>query len=373
MKIALIVPGGVDRSGEVRVIPALLALIRRLGAEHELHVFATHQEPVAGSWPLEGASIHNIGLPRTPWRALRCIWEEHRKAPFQVIHAIWAGGSGALAVGFGRLFHVPSVVHVAGGELIAVDDIRYGGCISLRGRLLQRAVLFHATKVTAASESICALVERYGVQAHRVPLGVDLQQWPPRPPVRQRPGEQSRLVHVANLNRVKDQATLLRALRVLADRGCNFRLDIVGEDTLGGEVQALATELGVARHIRFHGFLTQRHLRPIVESAHVAIISSRHEAGPLVVLEAAVVGVPTVGTAVGHLAEWSPRAALAVPCRDPGALADALESVIDDEDLRMKLAQEAHRRATTEDASYTARVFGDLYRQLNNDRSAHRE
>ena len=49
MKVALIVPGGVDRSGEVRVIPALLALIRRLAADHELHVFATHQEPTPGS------------------------------------------------------------------------------------------------------------------------------------------------------------------------------------------------------------------------------------------------------------------------------------------------------------------------------------
>ena len=48
VKIALIVPGGVDRSGEVRVIPALLALIRRLAVTHELHVFATHQEPQAG-------------------------------------------------------------------------------------------------------------------------------------------------------------------------------------------------------------------------------------------------------------------------------------------------------------------------------------
>ncbi len=69
--MGLIVPGGVDRSGEVRVIPALLALVRRLAAKHELHVFATHQEPMPGSWSLEGARVHNLGLPRTAWRALR--------------------------------------------------------------------------------------------------------------------------------------------------------------------------------------------------------------------------------------------------------------------------------------------------------------
>jgi glycosyltransferase involved in cell wall biosynthesis len=210
-----------------------------------------------------------------------------------------------------------------------------------------------------------ALIARHGVHAQRVPLGVDLERWPLRPPVRRPPNERLRLVHVASLNRVKDQGTLLRALRVLADRGRQFRLDVVGEDTLGGETQEFAEELGVARHVQFHGFLSQRELRPVVEHAHVAVISSRHEAGPLAVLEAAAAGVPTVGTAVGHIAEWNPRAALAVPCRDAGALADALEAVFLDEDLRMRLATEAHRRAQLEDAEHTARAFEDMYRRLS--------
>jgi len=361
VKIALIVPGGVDRSGEVRVIPALLALIRRLAVSHELHVFATHQEPHPGSWSLEGAHIHNLGQPRTAWRALNAIWTEHRRAPFQIVHAIWAGACGALAVGAGTLLRVPSLVHVAGGELVAFTDIAYGGCVSRRGRSLQHLVLRGATAVTAASVSICNLVARHGVQAQRVPLGVDLQRWPAQSPVRRRGGEQARLVHVASLNRVKDQGTLLRALRLLADRSCDFRLDVIGEDTLGGEIQMLAAELGIEQHVDFHGFLTQQELRPIVERAHLAVISSRHEAGPLVVLEAAAVGVPTVGTAVGHVAEWSPQAARAVPCRDPAALADALEAVLQDEDLRMGLADEAFRRAKLEDADHTASLYEQMY------------
>jgi glycosyltransferase involved in cell wall biosynthesis len=364
MKIAVIVPGGVDRSGEVRVVPALLALIRRLSAEHELHVFATHQEPTPSSWPLEGAQIHNLGLPRTAWRALKTIRAEHRKGPFQVLHSIWAGSVGAVAVGAGILLGVPSLVHVTGGELIAFADIGYGGCLSWRGRLLQRAVLRSATWVTGSSAPTCALIAEHGVQAQRVPLGVDLERWPPRRPVRRNAHEPLRLVHVASLNRVKDQGTMLRALRVLADRGCDFRLDVVGEDTLNGETQALAVELGIASRSRFHGFLTQRELRPIVERAHVALVSSRHEAGPFAMLEAAAVGVPTVGTAVGHVSEWSPDAALAVPCRDAVAFADALESVFQDDELRIRLADEALRRVELENADHTARGFNEIYRRV---------
>jgi glycosyltransferase involved in cell wall biosynthesis len=364
MKIALIVPGGVDVSGEVRVIPGLLALIRRLARDHELHVYATQQEPVAGSWPLEGALVHNAGRPRAAWRAAKAVWREHRKAPFQILHSIWAGSCGSVAVGAGALLRVPSIVHVAGGELVGLTDIGYGGCATLHGRLLQRAVLRYATQVTVASAPMCALVAEHGVQAQRVPLGVDLQRWPSRGPVRRGYKERARLVHVASLNRVKDQATLLRAMRLLAERGRDFHLDVIGEDTLDGEVQAMAGELGLTPRVRFHGFLTQSKLRPIVEKAHVALISSRHEAGPVVVLEAAAVGVPTVGTAVGHIAEWSPHAALAVPCRDAAALAAGLESLLANEELRIRLAVEAQRRAQLEDAAHTARAFVALYRGL---------
>ncbi|MGI9234253.1 MAG: glycosyltransferase family 4 protein [Woeseiaceae bacterium] len=363
MKIALIVPGGVDPAG-VRVIPVLLTLIRRLARDHDVHVFATHQEPTPGGWLLEGAQIHNLGLPRTAWRAIKALSTEHRKAPFQVIHSIWAGSSGALATCAGKLLRVPSVVHVAGGELVAFADINYGGCLTWRRRLLQSSVLKFATRVTAPSEAICDLVAKRGVQAQRLPLGVDLERWPPRHPVGRHRDEQPQLVHVASLNRVKDQPTLLRALRLLADRDYDFQVNIVGEDTLNGDIQAMSRDVGLGHRVQFHGYLTHDRLRPVIEAAHVALISSRHEAGPLALLEAAVAGVPTVGTAVGHIAEWSPNAAIAVPCEDPAALADAIQLVLDDEDLRMRLANEALRRASQMDADQTALAYNHLYQQL---------
>ena len=364
MKIAVVVAGGVDRSGERRVIPALLAVLRRLSMLHELHVFATHQEDEPSSWTLEGARVHNVGLPRTLRRAVSAIVREHRRRPFDVIHSFWAGRHGALAVGVGALLRLPSVVHVAGGELVALEDIRYGGCRTWRGRARERAVLRGATVVTCASQPIVDSIAQRRVRAQRLPLGVDLARWPIRAPVRRRADETARLVHVASLNDVKDQPTLLHALRRLADAGRRFELDVVGEDTLGGRIQALADELGLARAIRFHGFLTQRELRPVVEAAHVAVISSRHEAGPLVYLEAAVAGVPTVGTAVGHLAEWSPDAALAVPCREPAALAAAITTLLDDEDLRLSIAAAAQRNAALEDADHSARGFDAIYRRV---------
>jgi len=364
MHIALVVPGGVDRSGEYRVIPALLALLTRLSRSHEVEVFALAQEAEPGDWRLAGAQIHNVGRQRTRLRALRAVLARHRARPFDVVQAIWSGSCGLVAVGTAALLRIPSLVHVAGGELVALPDIGYGGMLSARGRIRERLTLRAASAVTAASAPLISALEALGVSAQRVPLGVDLNAWPPRAPQRRDVRHAAKLIHVASLNRVKDQATLLRALAALMGAGVDFHLDIVGEDTLAGEIQGLNRELALGARVSFHGFLPQRELRPLIEAADLMVVSSRHEAGPLVALEAAAVGVPTVGTAVGHIAEWAPQAAVAVPVGDPVALARAIATVLADEELRLRIAHEAWQRATLEDADHTARTFQAIYTKL---------
>ncbi len=365
MKVALVVPGGVDRSGERRVIPALLALIERLSAHHELHVFALRQGAAAEEWNLLGARIHNIGDGWTRVRAVRAIVAEHRASPFQLVQSIFSGACGLVAVAAARLLGIPSLVHSAGGEPVRLPEIRFGGRVTWHGRMQEAVVLAGATAVTAASVPQLELLAARGVNSRRIPLGVDRSRaWPDREPVARHPDQPARLIHVASLNRVKDQPTLLRALGLLECQGIVIHTDIVGEDTLNGEIQRLSASLGLATRVRFHGFLTQNQLRPLMSLAHVLVISSRHEAGPVAVLEAATVGVPTVGTAVGHIAEWAPEAALAVRIGDFRALAAALREVLTDEALRLRLARAARSRALREDADYTASCFERLYSEL---------
>ena len=97
MKVAIIVPGGVDRSGTHRVIPVLLWLIERLAREHDLHVFALYQETYASRYDLLGATVHIIDRRSVKLNACKAILAEHRRRSFDVLHAFWATPGGALA------------------------------------------------------------------------------------------------------------------------------------------------------------------------------------------------------------------------------------------------------------------------------------
>ena len=361
MRLALIVPGGVDRSGEVRVIPAFIALIERLARRHDVEVFALRQEQRPGTWSLGGATVHDAGSTRALWRTLGPLYAAHRRAPFDVVQSLFSGTPGLVACLAAARLRIPFTIHVAGGELQALRQIGYGGRRRWLGRWRESFVLKRAAAVSAASEPMIRSLRALGIGAQRIPLGVDLARWPPREPLPRPPGGPVRLVHTASINLVKDQTTLLRALALLARAGHGFHLDIAGEDTLAGRIQALCTDLALGERVRFHGFQKQAQLHALVARAHVCVMSSLHEAGPLAVLEAAVLGVPTVGTRVGHIDEWAPDAALAVPVNDPPALAAALASLMSDEPRRLRLAQAAQARALAEDADFTARAFENLY------------
>ncbi len=365
MKVALLVPGGVDRGGTHRVIPCLLWLIERIAAAgHDLHVFAFAQEPEPGSWDLLGARVHNAGRrPRRP-RVLAQLLAEHRRAPFHVLHAVWAAPAGTVAALAGRVLGVPVLLHLTGGDLADLPGIGFGARARRRGRAWVRLAVAGASHVTVPSAFVLEQARALEIRAERLPYGVALDRWPPRFPRRRAPGEPARLLHVGSLNRVKDQGTLLRAAAALVAAGVRFRLDVVGEDTLGGSVQRLAAELGLGEAVRFHGFLPHTALRGWVERADLLVVSSRHEADPIVLLEAAVAGVPAVGTAVGHLADWAPEAAAAVPVGDAAALAREIAALLADEDRRLAMAARAQARAVAEDADFTARRIQRLYAGL---------
>ncbi|HEX7978878.1 MAG TPA: glycosyltransferase family 4 protein [Gemmatimonadaceae bacterium] len=364
MKVAIVTPGGVDESGTERVIPAFLWLIERLARRHDVHVFALAQEPRPRDWTLLGATVHNVGtVGARRLRFHRMFAREHRVAPFDVVHALF-GGAALHALSAAAWFRLPLLTHLTGGELVSLPEIGYGARLSRRGRIATRLVVSGSTRITVGTPHMRRLAESLDIDAGLVPLGVALDRWPPCAPRVRNATRPARLLHVADLRPVKDQPMLLTAAALLRARGLQFELHIAGFDTTDGATRRSAAAYAVEDVVHWHGLLGRAPLRQLMQESDLLVHTSRHEAGPMAVLEAALAGVPTVGTDVGHVNEWAPDAAVAVPVGDARALADAVALLLTDEPRRIAIAREAQRRAIAIDADHTATSFERLYEEM---------
>jgi glycosyltransferase involved in cell wall biosynthesis len=369
MKVGLVVPGGVDRSGRERVVPMLLWLIERLARTHEIHVFVLDYYPQPCTYPLFGATIHDLGrVPGPP--GLRRVRIARRLAaaldacgPFDVLHAYWGMPAGVAATRAARRIGVSVVVTLDSGELVAFDDIAYG----LQRRWIDRRAIDHllrdASAITVPTGFMAGLAALHGVTPAVIPVGIDTTAFVARPRAE---GPPWRLIRVGSINAVKDYPTLLRAIvRLSADT----HLDIVGEDTLDGAVQALTRDLGLHDRVTFHGWQPTERVAELYSRAHLNIVSSRHESANVTMLESACAGLATVGTAVGYVADWQPDRAVAVATRDPDALAAAIDAMLYDEPRRKRVGEAAREWAVAHDADWTARAFERLYASLVTPRS----
>ena len=363
VRIALVVTGGVDRSGREKVIPALVWLIERLARQHDVFVYALryHEQPC--SYQLRGAMVRDLGRPAGVLRQYAALTAALKHdGPFDIVHGYWAIPAGLVAAAVARRLGVPSVLTCDSGEFAAIPDIGYGLQIRWRHRRAVATALALATRVTVCTAYMERLAQAHGASPVVIPLGVDTSVFSPAP--RPPNGPPWRLLNVANLNPVKDHRTLIQAFRAVVDRLGDVHLDLAGEDTLNGAIEDAVERQGLEGRVTFHGALASDVVAALHRRAHLFVQSSRHEAAGVVALEAAASCLPVVGTSVGYLADWSPRAARAVPVADAAGLADAVLEMLNDAEARQRQAASAHHWAIAHDADWSAAEFTRLYASL---------
>ena len=144
----------------------------------------------------------------------------------------------------------------------------------------------------------------------------------------------------------------LDAMAGLADLDPRPRYEVVGEThprvvEWAGEayregLEAQVAELGLGDHVAFDGrYLDGPTLRSIVRAADIILLpyDSRDQVTSGVLTEAVVAGKPVISTSFPHAVELlSSGAGLLVPQRDPGAIRDALRTLLTDPALIAQMA-----------------------------------
>ena len=167
---------------------------------------------------------------------------------------------------------------------------------------------------------------------------------------------------VARLEPHKDQPTLIRAARRLADRGVDCQVQLIGEGSRRGELEQLIAAEGVGGAVELLGM--RRDIPELLGKMDLFVFSTTPSEGlGSALIEAMAAGVPVIASDVGACREVLDDGdlGLLVPPRDPGALADAIERVRADPAAAAARARRAQRNAFD---AFDAERMADAYAEV---------
>jgi D-inositol-3-phosphate glycosyltransferase len=372
-------PGIGDAGGmNVYVMELAKRLVRR-GVEVDIFTRATSSALEPEARPLDGITVRHIhagpfeGLTKEELPAQLCVFaREVLRAEaaqpvghYDIVHShYWLSGQvGALAR---DRWGVPLVHSMHTMAKVKNEALALGDTPEPLARIIGEEQVVDAADMLIANTDIEAkqLVNLYDADPGRVEVvhpGVDLDVFRPVAKREARalvglPSDADVLLFAGRIQPLKAPDVLLRAVAELLTREPWRRgrlvVPVVGGPSGTGleKPEALATlaaELGVADVVRFVPPVTQTELAPWYAAATVVAVPSYNESFGLVAAEAQATGTPVVAAAVGGLTTVvrDGHSGLLVEGHRPSDWATALQRILDDDELRVRLEAGALEQA----------------------------
>lgn len=140
---------------------------------------------------------------------------------------------------------------------------------------------------------------------------------------------------VARIEIEKDHETYLRAAKKIIADNKNVRFFVIGKGTREKIIKEMAKELGIDHSIVFTGFVNN--VKEVINKLDICVLTSTNEAFGLVLTEGMVLGKPIVATSLEAITEVVGEAGLYFTPRNSDMLAEKLQLLIDNEEMRKKL------------------------------------
>jgi glycosyltransferase involved in cell wall biosynthesis len=348
----------VERLNRERFSPVCICLESPLGTHYEARVRAS------------GAPLYFLGKGAGAsggvLRQLSALFRQYRPA---VAHTHIIGLNYAYPLML--RYRTPARVHTVHSLASREVGVRVGAWMRT---LAFRYRLGGVVPVAVAEEVRASIQQLYGYpDPPLIPNGIPTDEYAPDPDTRvqwrQAHGIEPHatvLVHVGRFAPPKNHALLIEAFaQVRSDAPLNLLL--VGGGELENAVREQVAALGLQERVRFLG--VRADVADILRASDVFVLSSRVEGNPLSVMEAMAAGLPVVSTAVGGVPELvrAGETGLLVPSEDAGALAQAMQALVDDPARRQAMGAAARQYAVAHfDIRHTVRGYEQLYESLLN-------
>ncbi len=173
------------------------------------------------------------------------------------------------------------------------------------------------------------------------------------------------ITNVGRLSKQKAQHILLEAAQMVIAHFPDTQFLFVGQGKLEQDLKNLTHELGLERNVVFMG--VRRDVADILASTDIFVLSSLWEGLPLSAIEAMASACATVLTDVGGNRELIEpgKSGLIVPPGDSDALADAIISLLEQEEVRLSIGRAARARVRGKfNLSLMVKQYEEVYKKV---------
>jgi len=159
-----------------------------------------------------------------------------------------------------------------------------------------------------------------------------------------------RFLHVSGMeDHVKNISGIIRAAKILKEKGASFCIDFVGHSDELPFYESKVKELGLQECLFFHGHIDEG-LLDYFHRSDAFVLFSYFENQPVVLIEAFYCGIPVIASKAGGIPEMvSPENGLLVEVNNSEALAEAMFTVLT---KQIKFDKEQIKKMAEEKYSY---------------------
>jgi len=177
------------------------------------------------------------------------------------------------------------------------------------------------------------------------------------------------ILYAGNIKPHKNVDRLIEAFSILRRRGVeDVKLLIIGDEiSKYPNLRRLVHRFQLHQHVRFLGFVPDATLAVLYRLASVFVFPSLYEGFGLPPLEAMAAGTPVITSNVSSLPEVVGDAALLIDPMDAGAIANAIERVLNEPRLQAELVRKGAERIKAfsweRSVARVREVYGELARK----------
>ncbi|CAH6311984.1 glycosyltransferase [Enterobacter hormaechei] len=272
-----------------------------------------------------------------------------KSQPLDLIHAHFAI-DGLYALKLAQKKGIPLVTTLHGFDVtVSNKDLLASRSPAWINYLLhQHKVKSQGDKFICVSDFIARQALQHGFPESKIIqhyIGIDVNKYQPRA----KEDDQGIILHVARLVEKKGTAVLINAVKQVKLLNPDVKLVIIGEGPLLDGLKAQVTSLGLDQTVTFTGALPHVDVMAWMRKASMLVLPSitaktgDAEGLGMVLLEAAVTGVPVIGTQHGGIPEAiiDEQTGFLVKERDDKQLAERISFLMKDEHKRFEMGKNA--------------------------------